>query len=112
MSRIGNLYGPDATFLGVPAADPDDRAAGDREAMTQQGRCGGKKGTAMRPQEHAHNGLNHGPERLAAIVAGDDDLTNLEDPHNPSEEALDALIAARALTVLKNVEMKFMPHNE
>ena len=21
--RIGNLYGPDATFLGVPAADPD-----------------------------------------------------------------------------------------
>lgn len=27
MSRIGNLYGPDATFLGVPAADPDDRAS-------------------------------------------------------------------------------------
>ena len=24
--RIGNLYGPDATFLGVPAADPDDPA--------------------------------------------------------------------------------------
>jgi agmatinase len=24
--RIGNLYGPDATFLGVPAADPDDRS--------------------------------------------------------------------------------------
>jgi agmatinase len=24
--RIGNLYGPDATFLGVPAADPDDVA--------------------------------------------------------------------------------------
>jgi agmatinase len=24
--RVGNLYGPDATFLGVPAADPDDRA--------------------------------------------------------------------------------------
>jgi agmatinase len=24
--RIGNLYGPDATFLGVPAADPDVRA--------------------------------------------------------------------------------------
>ena len=24
--RIGNLYGPDATFLGVAAADPDDRA--------------------------------------------------------------------------------------
>jgi agmatinase len=24
--RIGNLYGPDATFLGVPAADPDNRA--------------------------------------------------------------------------------------
>lgn len=23
MTRIGNLYGPDATFLGVPAADPD-----------------------------------------------------------------------------------------
>ena len=23
MARIGNLYGPDATFLGVPAADPD-----------------------------------------------------------------------------------------
>ncbi len=22
--RIGNLYGPDATFLGVPSADPDD----------------------------------------------------------------------------------------
>ena len=26
MTRIGNLYGPDATFLGVPAADPDDDA--------------------------------------------------------------------------------------
>src|SRR5579863_7430354 len=24
--RIGNLYGPDATFLGVPAADPDASA--------------------------------------------------------------------------------------
>jgi len=24
MARIGNLYGPDATFLGVPAVDPDD----------------------------------------------------------------------------------------
>lgn len=24
--RIGNMYGPDATFLGVPAADPDDPA--------------------------------------------------------------------------------------
>ncbi|MGA2123033.1 MAG: agmatinase [Acidimicrobiales bacterium] len=24
MTRIGNLYGPDATFLGVPAVDPDD----------------------------------------------------------------------------------------
>jgi|GEM_PF-6910216 len=23
MTRIGNLYGPDATFLGIPAADPD-----------------------------------------------------------------------------------------
>jgi agmatinase len=23
--RIGNLYGPDATFLGVPAGDPDER---------------------------------------------------------------------------------------
>ncbi len=30
MSRIGNLYGPDATFLGVPAADPDDRASWER----------------------------------------------------------------------------------
>jgi len=26
MTRIGNLYGPDATFLGVPSADPDDLA--------------------------------------------------------------------------------------
>ncbi|MHB8378476.1 MAG: agmatinase [Acidimicrobiales bacterium] len=24
MTRVGNLYGPDATFLGVAAADPDD----------------------------------------------------------------------------------------
>ncbi|HEY1824804.1 MAG TPA: agmatinase [Acidimicrobiales bacterium] len=24
MTRIGNLYGPDATFLGVPAVDPED----------------------------------------------------------------------------------------
>ena len=24
MTRIGNLYGPDATFLGIPAADPDE----------------------------------------------------------------------------------------
>ncbi|HUY43036.1 MAG TPA: agmatinase [Acidimicrobiales bacterium] len=27
MTRLGNLYGPDATFLGVPAADPDDRSS-------------------------------------------------------------------------------------
>ncbi|MDE3065110.1 MAG: agmatinase [Acidobacteriota bacterium] len=26
MARVGNLYGADATFLGVPAADPDDPA--------------------------------------------------------------------------------------
>ena len=26
MARIGNLYGPDATFLGVPSADPDEPA--------------------------------------------------------------------------------------
>ena len=26
MTRIGNLYGPDATFLGVPGADPDDES--------------------------------------------------------------------------------------
>ncbi len=26
MTRVGNLYGPDATFLGVPAADPDEPA--------------------------------------------------------------------------------------
>ena len=26
MARIGNLYGPDATFLGIPAADPDVRS--------------------------------------------------------------------------------------
>ncbi|HVB52185.1 MAG TPA: agmatinase [Acidimicrobiales bacterium] len=26
MTRVGNLYGPDYTFLGVPAADPDDPA--------------------------------------------------------------------------------------
>ncbi|MHB8335225.1 MAG: agmatinase [Acidimicrobiales bacterium] len=31
--RIGNLYGPDATFLGVPAADPEDRSTwGDAHA--------------------------------------------------------------------------------
>src|ERR1700678_4512019 len=24
MTRLGNLYGTDATFLGVPAADPDE----------------------------------------------------------------------------------------
>ena len=27
MTRIGNLYGPDATFLGVPAADLADPAS-------------------------------------------------------------------------------------
>jgi agmatinase len=25
--RLGNMYGPDATFLGIPAADPDDTAS-------------------------------------------------------------------------------------
>ena len=24
MARIGNLYGPDATFVGIPAADLDE----------------------------------------------------------------------------------------
>jgi len=27
MTRIGNMYGPDATFLGIPAADPDDTSS-------------------------------------------------------------------------------------
>ena len=27
MTRIGNLYGPDATFLGVPSADLSDPAS-------------------------------------------------------------------------------------
>jgi len=27
MARLGNLYGPDATFLGVPQADLDDPAS-------------------------------------------------------------------------------------
>lgn len=30
MTRLGNLYGPDATFLGVPAADPDEPASWQR----------------------------------------------------------------------------------
>ncbi len=104
MTRLGNLYGPDATFLGVPAADPDDRASwGDAKAAIVGAPFDG--GTSHRP------GARFGPQairltdylphdgRRPSLALGVDplealavvDLGDVEMPSGETERSLAAL---------------------
>ncbi len=107
MTRLGNLYGPDATFLGVPAADPDDRASwGDAKAAIVGAPFDG--GTSHRP------GARFGPQairltdylphdgRRPSLALGVDplealavvDLGDVEMPSGETERSLAALEGA------------------
>ncbi|HET8989856.1 MAG TPA: agmatinase [Acidimicrobiales bacterium] len=109
MTRRGNLYGPDATFLGVPAADPDDPATwGSARAALLGAPFDG--GTSHRP------GARFGPQairltdylphdgRRPSLALGVDplealavvDLGDVEMPSGETERSLAALEGAVA----------------
>lgn len=104
MTRIGNLYGPDATFLGVPGADPDERASwtGAGAAIIGAPFDGGtshRPGTRFGPQALRttdylpHDGMRPslalGVDPLIAL--GVVDLGDVEMPSGETERSLAAL---------------------
>jgi len=104
VTRIGNLYGPDATFLGVPAADPDERASwsGALAAIIGAPFDGGtshRPGTRFGPQALRttdylpHDGMRPslalGVDPLVAL--GVVDLGDVEMPSGETERSLAAL---------------------
>ncbi len=116
MSRIGNLYGPDATFLGVPAADPDDRASWERAQAVIVGapfdggtsyRSGCRFGPqAMRITDYLpHNGsrpslaLGVDPLKELGVV----DIGDVEMPSGDTELSLTRLEAQIAQLAAANI---------
>jgi agmatinase len=104
--RIGNLYGPDATFLGVPAADPDspDEWSGAGAAIIGAPFDGGtshRPGCRFGPQAIRltdylpHNGLRPslalGLDPLVDLAVVD--LGDVEMPSGETEKSLQALEA-------------------
>ncbi|HSN03166.1 MAG TPA: agmatinase [Acidimicrobiales bacterium] len=104
MTRIGNLYGPDATFLGVPAADPEERDSwtGAGAAIIGAPFDGGtshRPGTRFGPQALRttdylpHDGMRPslalGVDPLVAL--GVVDLGDVEMPSGETERSLAAL---------------------
>jgi agmatinase len=109
--RIGNLYGPDATFLGVPAADPDDRPqwAGAAAAIIGAPFDGGtshRSGCRFGPQAiRATDYLPHDGMRPSLALGVDPlvelgvvDLGDVEMPSGDTERSLAAL-EARVMAV-------------
>jgi agmatinase len=104
--RIGNLYGPDATFLGVPAADPDSPSEWSRAGAAIIG-APFDGGTSHRP------GCRFGPQAIRftdylphdgkrpSLALGLDplvelavvDLGDVEMPSGETEKSLQALEA-------------------
>ena len=102
--RIGNLYGPDATFLGVPAADPDDPAswAGAAAAIIGAPFDGGtshRSGCRFGPQAiRLTDYLPHDGSRPSLALGVDPlvdlgvvDLGDVEMPSGETERSLRAL---------------------
>ena len=104
MTRIGNLYGPDATFLGVPAADPDERSSWSHAGAAIigapfDGGTSHRPGTRFGPQALRttdylpHDGrrpsLALGVDPLVAL--GVVDLGDVEMPSGETERSLAAL---------------------
>jgi agmatinase len=109
--RIGNLYGPDATFLGVPSADPDERSQWSSAAAAIIGapfdggtshRSGCRFGpqairiTDYLPHDGMRPSLALGVDPL--IELGVVDLGDVEMPSGDTERSLAAL-EARVTTV-------------
>ena len=102
--RIGNLYGPDATFLGVPAADPDERAqwSGARAAIVGAPFDGGtshRSGCRFGPQAiRTTDYLPHDGMRPSLALGLDPllelgvvDLGDVEMPSGETEKSLERL---------------------
>lgn len=104
MTRIGNLYGPDATFLGVPAADPDDASSWNAAGAAIigapfDGGTSHRPGTRFGPQALRttdylpHDGMRPslalGVDPLVAL--GVVDLGDVEMPSGETERSLAAL---------------------
>ena len=93
MARIGNLYGPDATFLGIPAADLDDTATWvDAEAVILgapfDGGTSHRAGCRFGPQAmRPHLALDVDPLTELRVV----DLGDVEMPSGETERSLGAL---------------------
>ena len=104
--RLGNMYGPDATFLGVPAGDPDVPAQWDRAGAVIIGapfdggtshRPGCRFGpqairiTDYLPHDGARPSLALGVDPLVDL--GVVDLGDVEMPSGDTERSLKALEA-------------------
>ena len=102
--RVGNLYGPDATFLGVPAADPDDLTqwSGAQAAIIGAPFDGGtshRPGTRFGPQAlRTTDYLPHDGARPSLALGVDPlvdlrvvDLGDVEMPSGDTERSLGAL---------------------
>ncbi len=104
MVRIGNLYGPDATFLGVPSADPDvvEQWSGARAAIIGAPFDGGtshRPGCRFGPQAmRTTDYLPHDGKRPSLALGLDPlvelgvvDLGDVEMPSGDTERSLRAL---------------------
>ncbi|MGB8179896.1 MAG: agmatinase [Acidimicrobiales bacterium] len=104
MTRLGNLYGPDATFLGVPAVDPDEIDQWSAAAAVIIGapfdggtshRPGARFGpqairtTDYLPQDGMRPSLALGVDPLVALRVVD--LGDVEMPSGETERSLAAL---------------------
>jgi agmatinase len=118
--RIGNLYGPDATFLGVPAVDPDDPGAyhpGDAVVLGAPFDAGTshRPGCRFGPQairltdylphdaHRPHLALDVEPlAELGVVDAGDVDLalTDIETSIARIEQAVERIARAGAIPVV------------
>jgi agmatinase len=109
LTRIGNLYGPDATFLGVPAADLDDvQSWAEAQAVILgapfDGGTSHRAGCRFGPQAiRTTDYLPHDGERPhlalgvdALVELGVVDLGDIEMPSGDTDRSLQALESAVA----------------
>ena len=97
--RIGNLYGPDATFLGVPSADPDEPSEWSEAGAAIigapfDGGTSHRPGCRFGPQAmRLTDYLPHDGRRpsLALVDLGVVDLGDVEMPPGEIEKSLEAL---------------------
>jgi agmatinase len=116
VTRIGNLYGPDATFLGVPAVDPDDveewkKAAAVIIGAPFDGGTSHRPGARFGPQAiRTTDYLPHDGLRPSLALGLDPlvelrvvDLGDVEMPSGETERSLEALEDRVAMVARHNV---------